>query len=63
MYEKFWVIKLECTDALEDLGTVVGYTKIGYKDIWAGHMDWTHLAQDKIQKEALVNTAMNIHIV
>jgi len=45
MYTKALVIKPEGTDSLENLDT-----KMGFKDIRSGRVDWIHLAQDKMPK-------------
>jgi len=49
MYTKALVIKPEGTDPLENL-----HTKMGFKDIQLGRVDWTNLTQDNMPKTWLL---------
>jgi hypothetical protein len=40
----------------------VGYIKIDLREIGWNGMDWIHLAQDRGQWRALVNTVMNLRV-
>jgi hypothetical protein len=37
--------------------------KIGIREIGCDGMDWIHLAQDRDQRRALVNTVMNLRVL
>jgi hypothetical protein len=49
MYTKVLVVKREETGPLKDLDM-----KMGYKDIRWGHVDWIHLAPDKVPRTQLL---------
>jgi hypothetical protein len=36
--------------------------EMGLRKIWWGGMDWIHVAQDRDQWRALVNTVMNLRV-
>jgi hypothetical protein len=40
----------------------VNNIKMNLREIGCGGMDWVHLAQDREQWRALVNTAMNLQV-
>jgi hypothetical protein len=44
------------------LGFKFNNNKINNKEIGREDVDWFHLAQERIQRQALVNTAMNVHV-
>jgi len=49
MYTKALVVKPEETDPSENLDT-----KMSFKDIRSGRVDWIHLAQNKMPKTRLL---------
>jgi hypothetical protein len=36
--------------------------RMDLKEIWYEGVDWMHLAQDRVQRSALVNTAVNLRV-
>jgi hypothetical protein len=63
VYQKCYVHKLFHTLINPKTLTVVGGNiKINLKETGWGGMDWIHLAQDRDQWWALVNTVMNLRV-
>jgi len=59
MHTKFWSENLKGIDHMEDLG-IDGNIRMNLMEKgWEG-VDWMHLAQDRGQQQALVNTVMNL---
>jgi hypothetical protein len=59
MYTKLWFENLQGRDHLEEVGIDGDNIKMDFgKTGWEGG-DWIHLAQDRNQLQALVNTVMH----
>jgi hypothetical protein len=63
VHTKFWAENLKGRDHSEDLGVKwEDNIKIDFREMgWKG-VDWVHLAQDRDQWLALVNTVINLRV-